>query len=451
MTDIYSVDGTRSRYQKDLESLDALDSDADADALYTWATSRTVALSTRRRQLHRAKLLSRRSVMVGGPPLTDMDSPADVTELLADFEAGTHPDVQDGGLAATTLRQFRVVARNFFIDGLGCDWADEIDVGSTTSGRVSRSDLLSADDCDALLDAPAHPRDRALVAFLLATAQRIAAALTIRVGDVDLDGEDGTVYLNDDALGLKGAAGPRPLTWATGAVGNWYAVHPRKDDPDAALFCALQSGGGGFAEDGSDHEYAKGDPISRVHASNRLKSLGDRAGVDPEKTNPHNFRHTAITQMVEDGTPEQYIKWLVGWDKDSSQLERYAHVIDDRMMAGFRDARGIETPDGFQNSSDGDEIGKRSPRACPRCNATLRASAEFCDSCGLGLTQSAAASRRDAHDDAVADLADPETTDEQRETVARLLNAIENNPDVAAAVADAMTGPDTAATATNKD
>jgi integrase len=426
--------GGRSRYQNQLDKLDTLESDADADALRSWSNGRTVAVSTRQLQLRRAQLLSRRSLMVGGPPLTDMDGADDVSSLLADFEAGTHPDVKDGGLADGTLRQFRVAARNFLRDGLGREWAEDIKIGAPPSGRVGRSDLLTTDECDDLLDAAEHPRDRALIALLLATGQRITAALTVRVGDVDLDGGDGTIYLNDDAMGLKGAAGPRPLTWATGAVGNWLAVHPRKNDPDAALFCAIKSGNGGDVESGTYREYAKGDPLSRVHASRRLKRVARNAGVPESKANAHNFRHTAITQMLEDGTPEQHVKWIVGWGKDSSQLERYAHVTDERMMSGFREHRGVETTD--------DEIGKSTPTACPRCNATLRSSAEFCDACGLGLTQSAVATRRDTRDDATSDLADPDTTDEQRETVKHLLDAIETNPDLAAAVVEAADAGD---------
>ncbi|MFB6362225.1 MAG: tyrosine-type recombinase/integrase, partial [Halobacteriales archaeon] len=256
---------------------------------------------------------------------------------------------------------------------------------------VTPEQLVETEDLSALFDAVTEPRDAALLGTLLATGQRISAVLSIRVGDVDLGGKSGVVHLNDEALGLKGASGPRPLLWATGFVSRWLGVHPRADEDDAPLFCTLKSGVGGN-EQTAVRRYEEGDVLSRHQAHSRLKDLAEAAGVDPVKVKPHNLRHAAITRMVREGLDEQKIKWLVGWARDSSQFKRYQHLTDDQMLEDVLDEYGLA-------EEDVDSVGKRERTVCDRCDTPLRPGASWCDNCGLALTHAAFEAEQNAEAD----------------------------------------------------
>lgn len=437
MTTVNDHNNSRQRYDNQRAKLrDGSDdlADDDADAILAFLDELDVSGQNSVNTLVNKATVLRKTGERAETPLMDMDYD-DVQSLLVAFKRGTHPDVKDGGFSDEYHRNIRTHLRQFF-EHHGREWAEDIHVGATTGGKVTAEHILTKDEITALFDAAQRPREKALLGVLLATGQRIGAVASLRIGDVDLSGRTGTIHLNDDAIGLKGASGPRPLIWATEYVKNWLDVHPKRDDPDAPLFCAVKSGQMG-GRDGRSVEWEVGDAMSTHHYSRRLKRVAEDAAVDREKVNPHNFRHTAVTRMARDGLSEQKIKWMVGWGEDSSQFRRYSHVTDDQMMNDILAEYDLAEPETGIGTPDLSE--------CPRCNAALGGpvDAEFCPGCGLALSQTAAASVDDARDDAMTDLADPETTDDQRETVKHLIDAIGNNPDLAAAVTDAARDAET--------
>lgn len=111
----------------------------------------------------------------------DFEDERSVTSLIND---------KTEGYADGTRRQYRQAARHFF-NHLDREWADRIKVGKapTSEDPIGRDDVLTARECDALLAAVDHLRDRALITTLLATGQRITVLLTLRVGDVNFEGE----------------------------------------------------------------------------------------------------------------------------------------------------------------------------------------------------------------------------------------------------------------------
>lgn len=366
----------RERFDRELRLVDERLDDETATALRRWVEGMTTAYSTRSN--HLANM--RRCAEYADGSLLEMDEDL-FYDLLATLRDGSAPGIQDGGLAAGTLRTMRSSARLFFRDALGREWAEDIEVGAAGKSPVTPEHLVDSDDISALFDAATSPRDAALLGTLLATGQRISAALSIRVGDVDLDGRSGVVRLNDEALGLKGASGPRPLLWATGHVSRWLAVHPRRDEDDAPLFCTLKAGAGGNNQT-AVRRYERGEPLSRHQAHSRLKDLAEAADVDPVRVKPHNLRHAAITRMVREGLAEQKIKWLVGWADDSSQFERYQHLTDDEMLESVLEDYDL-------TAEDVDRIGQHERTTCERCGTALRPGATYCDSCGLAMTDTA--------------------------------------------------------------
>lgn len=403
---------------------DQVDHEADRRAILSWGREMLT------RDLSPATVTNRVNPIVklherADRPLSEFDSKDDVTNLLAAFGNGSHPDVPSDGLASGTLRQYRQAAKLFFRDQLGFEWGDDIIIGAADPTPITEDQILTNDDVDALLDGADDPRDRAFAAFLTVTGQRITAALSIRLGDVALDQQSGTITLNSDAVGLKGATGPRPLLWARPFIAQWLSVHPRRDEDGAPLFCATQSGRRP-QEDGGWVTWEKGDPVSPSQVRNRLRDLADAVGVDRAKVKPHNFRHTAITRMRDEGVSDDRIKFMVGVAPDSDIIERYDKQSDQRMLDRVREAYGMETP--------GSEVGQPTMENCPQCTAPLRGSARFCDSCGTPLDMAAAEEQQATRDAVADDMVDAE--DPREREVARSILDDVDDPDLVEAVAD---------------
>lgn len=199
------------RFEAELRRLHDLEYQQDAAEIRTWANQLTDEYSTRANLLVNVRTLSRRAHEGDYPPLTEMENVADFYELHDSIRDGTNPDVKDSGLADSTLRNVRKAARRFFRDGIEVDWWEDINIGGAPETNVTEDDIFVSEEVEALFDAARNSRDKALMAALLATGQRISALLSLRIRDVDLDGNTGYIYLNEDALGLKGASGKRPL------------------------------------------------------------------------------------------------------------------------------------------------------------------------------------------------------------------------------------------------
>lgn len=372
----------RKKYHDELERLETSEdvTPEDKDAIREFVNHTEVhkdqSVNTLKNKSKFLRLCAERSET----PLTDLD-PQGVTNLMLGFKRGTHPAAPDTGYSDGYVRNFRQALRLFY-EHHGKEWYDEIKVGKPPIGKITEDDVLTSDETAELFSAAENPQSKALLAVLLATGQRISAIATLRIGDVNVERDAGEIYLNEDAIGLKGAQGARPLIWATEYVKNWLDVHPRRDDPDAPLFCATKR----------SHGTEKGEAVTIQAFSYRLYDLAERSEVPREKCNPHNFRHTAITRMVRDGLDEQKIKFMVGWKPDSTQFERYSHVQQREM---------IDDINAEYNLGDADVDVGPSFDNCPSCGAGLTewANPMACPGCGLTLSHAARQTREEIEED----------------------------------------------------
>lgn len=386
MSRVNDPDGHRETWQREIEKLDDHEPTEDAAKLRKWTKLELdhKEPTTATWQLCKARLLSEGARM----PLIEFDDAEAVTGLIGKVA---------GDFAEGTQRQYRQSARLFF-KFLGRAWAKQIKVGSPSSENtpVGRDEVFTRHEVDALLAAAEHQRDRAFLLVLLATGQRRGALLTLTVGDVSFEGpngENGTIYLSEEAVGLKDASGPRPLLFATEAVQKWLRDHPRRDEDDAPLFCTLKSGHGGNKSDGTYYEYEKGESLSSGQMRRRFRAIARRTAeldghptVSPERAGRfHYYRHSAATRMDKDPKmSESDIKWIMGWDPDSGQLDRYSHVTDGEKMANIRRAHGKDP------EAKDVVIGRPTVDECPECGADVHIGTGACEECGKVLTAGAA-------------------------------------------------------------
>jgi|AntRauTorcE11898_2_1112593.scaffolds.fasta_scaffold08628_2 integrase len=395
--------GDQFKYQ--LDKLDEADIDErDREAIQEFIryqdTQRGLAASTNVNNCSDLRLSAERA----NTPLVEMDR-SDVDALLFKYK-------HDYEMAEGTLRNYRKALKKFFRYH-DHDWAEDIEVGSIPNREVDDEKTLTEDEIERLREAADHPRNKALLEMLIDTGLRISAVGTLRVQDIDLNGRAGTVTLNQEAVGRKGASGKRPLTWSKPYVANWLDVHPRSDDPDAPLFHRLTEPNDGWSEDDDG-------ALTYYHLQRILKQIGEEADVDREKVNPHNFRKTAITQWIRQGFSEQEIKHRATWVKDSRQFETYSQVTDEEMNQQILEQYGLAEEETERNKPDIED--------CPQCQATLRGSPRFCPGCGLALSQKAAHDLEQAEEDIFDDVA--EATDEDEIAMLRdLRELVDEHPD----------------------
>ena len=402
VTDIHNFDEQFSHQLDKLAEADIDERDRRAirEFIQYQDTQRGLAASTNVNSCSALRLSAER----GDTPLMEMNR-SDVDALLFEYK-------HEYEMAKGTLRNYRKALRKFFRYH-DREWAEDIKVGAVADREVDTDKTLTEDEIDALRESATHPRNKALLEILLDTGLRISAVGTLRVQDVELGGRAGTVTLNQEAVGRKGASGKRPLTYSKPYVANWLDVHPRGGDPDAPLFHRLTEPNGGWDEDDDG-------ALTYQHLQRLLKEIAERAGVDRNKVNPHNFRKTAITQWIRQGFSEQEIKHRATWVKDSKQFETYSQVTDEEMNQQILAEYGLAEEQDEHNKPDIDD--------CPQCQTALSGSPRFCPGCGLALSQKAAKDLEDAEDDIFEDLA--ETTDDDEVSMLRDLRELaDEHPD----------------------
>lgn len=407
MTTTDDVQGYRRKYSNQLDKLaESGISDRDKDAIREYINHRDVntdcELGVLVSHLNRLRLSSERA----DQPLVEMAEISDVNSLFGTLK-------REHGLSEGTRRNYKKAVRAFF-EYHGRDWYDDISVGSPTTRSVDPDKLLSMDEINDLIDAADGPRDKALVALLADTGMRIGAVAALRVRDVDLSGSVATVSLNENANN-KGAEGSTILTWSRSEVSNWLDNHPRRNDPDVALFHKLER----YEEDDDG-------AMTYHYLSRRIRTLGEEAGIDSDRLNAHNFRKSAISRWIREGMSEQKIKHRAFWVKDSSQFEVYSGVTDEEMNDEVAAHYGIETSDDTTTPT----LDK-----CPTCSTPLRDGQQFCGECGAPISQSAVEdvnrARERTFDEGVS-------ADSEASAAREIQTRLEDDPELASAILNAI-------------
>lgn len=307
------------------------------------------------------------------------------------FLTHTGPD----GWSEGRLRNFRNDLKQLFLylgsrhndarewtDDDAREWAEDIEVRAPPKPKVDPNDLLRPDELAALWSTIDNIRDRAMFALLYCTWQRNAVCRSFLVGDVELrDGIEGSIKINIDASGRKGASGEKPLSWATGPVGKWLdESHPSRNEPgfkSAPLLCVNNDSGLGD----------KGDMLADSNSINRrLRTWAKRAGLDKDRWDTqtgrkqrtlraHLLRYTgAVRAAKSDEYSESTVKQWANWAQSSKQLDRYIQLTDEDVLASWAAAHDINQS---VFDSDQPEFG-----TCGRCGGPIEDWLPTCPACG---------------------------------------------------------------------
>jgi integrase len=322
---------------------------------------------------------------------------------------------EDYDLAENTINGYKKSLKLFF-DWLGRDWADNISFADVDKSPPPSEDLFSMEEINTMLE-EGDTRGKAILALYADTGWRLSAIASLRIDDVNMEGEVASASINEDAH-VKGAEGGTPLSFSRGYVANYLREHPRPDDDDAPLIHKKE-------HIGEDEDGALG--TGRIRAI--VKQMGEDAGFDRDRVHVHIFRHSAAKRMKRQGISERIAKKRFKWADDSDMWGWYGdeteeeEIEDQAVEMGMMDRSDIEdAPD-----DPGEET-----RDCPICETTLPVDARHCHRCGQPLTPEA------AEDIAPDDVQEPEETAEdladmdgvldEMGTAAVIERLIQNNP-----------------------
>lgn len=269
-------------------------------------------------------------------------------------------------------------------------WHDEIELPKMEAKGSSERDLmLTATEVEKLKDGTRNPRDRAIVALLADVGGRITLLLSLRVGDVHLEGDAPYFKPNSDLPdGLKKFASERiPILYSRADLRVYLNQHHPEPDVDAAPFWAL--------ERGYDPENRQECAVGGDRIRDMLRAAADRAGID-KPVEPRHFRRTAVTRMSNsDRLNPQEITQITGWNSNE-MLDTYDYTDEDERNAEIHHRLGFSDDPG---ADDGDSL---SPVVCGNCREQVASSAHYCPNCGDAVTEEARATVKEIEAEAEA-------------------------------------------------
>jgi site-specific recombinase XerD len=187
--------------------------------------------------------------------------------------------------------------------------------------------------------APTGLRNRTMVALMAESGLRVGEVVALRMRDlnakrdrlriVDGKGGDRTVYLNDGG---------------TARLIAWLAERDKHVPGSPYVFPQIRSTAyrrPAAADPKAAGVTLAGTKLSTSYVRALTARLGRQAGVE-RRTNPHAFRHTAATLMVEQGYSLPEVQAMLG-HRNLATTSVYTHVRDARLAERVKTAKGIES------------------------------------------------------------------------------------------------------------
>jgi len=264
------------------------------------------------------------------------------------------------GLKNSTVKLHKAIIRAF-LRSINPQLAGSIKT-KKTQNNITPDQLLTDEEIDCLIRHAPTARDKTLIACLSDSGARIGELLSTIIADATFDEHGCLLWLREGKTGAR----PARLIFASSYLRQWLEIHPRKENPDAPIFCS------------SREPYHV---ISRSGLYEQLAAIGKKAGIK-KKTNPHSFRHARATDLAKKLKSEQKLKAVLGWKANSQMANIYIHMSANDINAAMLEAAGIKVPE--------EEEQRLRVVKCPRCKEIQDKKAAFCFKCGLPLTQEAA-------------------------------------------------------------
>jgi len=208
-------------------------------------------------------------------------NPAEIDRRFLDrLNASLLDSPRSSASVRSYLRQINVFLR----------WCEREGEGAAATAQLPKVPkrllaVLSRDEIQALEDVAKMERDKLVVRTLADAGLRLGELLSLSVDDIKQDGQGWAI----EVMG-KGARERRvPIAPALGRRLRRYADRGRPRDAltDRLFLTTRRSARTGHVE-----------PMAKRTTEIMVKTLAERAGIDPKRVWPHVFRHSYCTHML---------------------------------------------------------------------------------------------------------------------------------------------------------
>jgi integrase len=223
--------------------------------------------------------------------------------------------------------------------------------------KIDYSNIISETDCRVLLEKGCNkPIEKAIVSVLHESGCRVGEFLGLRIKDI---------LLKDDyaLLSVDGKTGERriPIIQSIPYLTQWLELHPQRNNPNALVWIVQ----------GNRHE---GKPYHWVGIIKTLRRVMLKSGLK-KKCNPHWFRHSRATILVEENYTEEIIRNIMGWTAGSDEIKTYIHIGAKQVEKAFQERNGL--------LKEEIKIPKITHCSCGKINSS---EARYCIGCGRALS-----------------------------------------------------------------
>lgn len=191
--------------------------------------------------------------------------------------------------------------------------------------RFKKSELISNEEFERILDFTKSIRDRALWSVLYWSGCRISEILNMKIKDIKLESDRCLIH-------VRGKTGERDvlLFEPIKEIKTWLKFHPFSDNNDSYVFV------------NSEGKVRADNPLLYRVVFNNLKRVLTRAGIT-KRIWLHLFRHSAATRFANEGYTDMEQKLRHGWSIRSRMQERYTHQSVEDLNMRILEKKGIET------------------------------------------------------------------------------------------------------------
>lgn len=214
--------------------------------------------------------------------------------------------VKDRKAAPNTVQVHRAALKFLFVKTLNQPWFDEC--VARTRRRPRLPTVLSAEEITRILDHTTNLKHWTIIATFYATGLRCNELRNLKIGDID--SQRGVIHVREGKGRIPRDIGLSPFLLER------LRVYWRWRKPKDWLFPSAMR---------------PDQPMERKTIRMACNAAGRRAGIQ-KPTNPHVYRHSCATHMLEAGADLRTIQVLLG-HADIQTTARYLRVSTARIQA----------------------------------------------------------------------------------------------------------------------
>lgn len=221
-------------------------------------------------------------------------------------------------------------------------------------------DILTEEEMKALVDAARSTRYKALIAIMYEGGFRAGEIASMQWKDVTF--YDWGVRITTDGK----TEFPRsvPIVVYQENLARWKASYPGNPTGEAFVFVNMH-----------------GKPLQYRGLAKALENFAKAAGIQKRVT-PHILRHSRITHALRNGLQETIAKKTFWGNMSTAMISTYGHLVDEDSTRAFAALAGVDIPDTRRSTA-------LDPIQCTGCHTVNPPGSDYCNRCGLPLTEEA--------------------------------------------------------------